>query len=85
LLEKNPKKAFTAREICDILEIDEEREVYELLKQISKILKKKKRIIEFTQPVCRKCGFVMKKMNVSRCPKCKSQWIEPPRFRIKEI
>ncbi|RLF80089.1 transcriptional regulator, partial [Thermococci archaeon] len=34
---------------------------------------------------CKKCGFIFKpEIRIpGRCPKCKSEWIEEPRFKIE--
>ncbi len=83
LLTENPGRAFTAKEICDVLELESESEVYSLLSNASRILRRKGATLTYSPPVCRKCGFVMDKMDASRCPKCKSEWIEPARFRLE--
>ncbi len=79
-------KPMTAREICRALDIDasREREVYESLKKASKVLKKKGKTLVMSPPVCRKCGFEFEKLNPSRCPKCKSEWIEPAVFYVEK-
>jgi len=83
LLLKNPGKTFTAKELCEILEVESESEIYAVLKQVARILRKKGVSLAFSQPVCKKCGFVMKSMHAKRCPKCKSEWIEPARFTVR--
>ncbi|MEM2810799.1 MAG: transcriptional regulator, partial [Candidatus Korarchaeum sp.] len=38
-------------------------------------------------PQCRKCGYIFKDLKKprkpSKCPKCGSEWISPPRFTIR--
>ncbi|TDA26334.1 MAG: transcriptional regulator [Archaeoglobi archaeon] len=82
LLEKEP---MTAKEICDALQIDpsQEKEVFEAIKRSAKILKRKGKQLLMIPPKCRKCGFQFETMNPSRCPKCKSEWIEPARFFVQ--
>ncbi|RUM33337.1 MAG: transcriptional regulator [Archaeoglobus sp.] len=82
LLTGNPGKSFTAKEICEILDIESEAEVYALIKQIARILRRKGAKVAFSKPVCRKCGFVMSKMDARKCPKCRSEWIEPAKFAV---
>ena len=82
VLLKNPGRAFTAKDLCELLELESESEVYALLKQSARILKRKGVTLAFTQPVCRKCGFIMNKIDAKKCPKCGSQWIEPARFTV---
>ncbi|WP_203218940.1 transcriptional regulator [Geoglobus acetivorans] len=84
LIEERP---LTAREICHALEIDisREKEVYEALKKASKVLKRKGKMLLMSPPVCKKCGFEFEKMNPGRCPKCRSEWIEPARFFVEVL
>ncbi len=78
-------KPMTAREICHALDIgvSREKEVYEALRKASKVLRRKGKVLLMTPPVCRKCGFEFDKMNPTRCPKCKSQWIEQAKFFVE--
>ncbi len=82
LLLRNLGKAFTAKELCEMLELESEAEVYALLKQAAKILKRKGFTLAFSQPVCRKCGFVMSRMDAGKCPRCGSHWIESAKFTV---
>lgn len=76
---------LTVKEICYKLDLDpkREKEIYEILKRIAKIVKRKGKTLLMSPPRCRKCGFEMDRIRVSRCPKCKSEWIEPARFKIE--
>ncbi len=59
--------------------------ILEDLKAIQKILKREGKVLLIKPAECRKCGFVFPpeiKMP-SRCPRCKSEWIEEPRFKIE--
>lgn len=58
--------------------------ILEDLKAIAKILKREGKVLLIQPAVCRKCGFVFRaEINIpSKCPRCKSQWIEEPRFKI---
>ncbi len=77
-------KPMTAREICYVLNLEPEREkdVYEALKKAGKVLRRKGRKLMMQPPVCKSCGFELAKMKASRCPRCKSERIEPARFYI---
>ncbi len=79
------KEELTAKEICYKLDIDpkREKEIYEVLKKVAKVMRKKGRTLMMSPPRCRKCGFEMSKLRAGRCPKCKSEWIEPARFKIE--
>ncbi|MDK2796393.1 MAG: transcriptional regulator [Archaeoglobaceae archaeon] len=81
LLEEQP---MTVRDICIALKLEpsQEKEVIESLKRISRVLKRKGKQLLVKPPICRKCGFEFENINPSKCPKCKSEWIEPARFMI---
>lgn len=59
--------------------------ILEDLKSIQKILKREEKVLLIKPAECRNCGFVFKpEIKVpSRCPRCKSEWIEEPRFKIE--
>jgi len=59
--------------------------VLEDLKAIQKTLKREGKVLLIRPSECRKCGFVFRpEINIpSRCPKCRSEWIEEPRFKIE--
>ena len=74
---------LSPREIAKIMEISE-KSVIEDLKHIAK---SKKFGTLMIQPArCLKCGYIFPaEIKVpKRCPKCKSMWIEEPRFRIEK-
>ncbi|MEM0203038.1 MAG: transcriptional regulator [Archaeoglobaceae archaeon] len=83
LLEEKP---MTAREIISALDLDPrmEKEVYETLKRASRVLKRKGKKLLVSPAVCRKCGFEFESINPSKCPKCKSEWIEPAKFFVSK-
>ncbi|AHL21930.1 putative transcriptional regulator containing an HTH domain fused to a Zn-ribbon [Thermococcus nautili] len=60
--------------------------ILEDLKAIQKILRREGKVLLVKPAECRKCGFVFRpEINIpSRCPRCKSEWIEEPRFMIAE-
>jgi len=62
------------------------RLIIEELKAIQRILKREGKVLLIKPAQCRKCGFVFRpEINVpSRCPRCKSEWIEEPRFMIEK-
>jgi len=82
LLEK--QEGLTAREICTALNLEpsREKEVYSALIKASRILKRKGKRVVMQSPRCRKCGFEFDRPNPTKCPRCKSQWIEEARFFI---
>ena len=79
------KEELTVKEICYKLDIDpkREKEIYGILKKVAKVVRNKGKNLMMSPPKCKKCGFEMSKLKVSRCPKCKSEWIEPARFKIE--
>jgi predicted Zn-ribbon and HTH transcriptional regulator len=85
------EEPLTAEDIARIFEIDVD-EVYEHLEHIAKSVKRLyggEKALLMLPPRCRKCGYVFKGLEKpkkpSRCPKCKSEWIEPPRFIVKSV
>ncbi len=91
LLESS-KYPLTADDIINELGLDlSPNEVYEHLRHIAKSIRRLsngRKILVMRPPMCRKCGYVFKDINKpkkpSRCPRCKSEWIEPPAFKIIE-
>jgi predicted Zn-ribbon and HTH transcriptional regulator len=79
------KDGLTAREICLALKLDASREndVYSAILKAAKVVRRKGLELVMMPPQCKKCGFTFDKPKVSRCPKCKSEWIEPARFLIR--
>ncbi len=63
-------------------------EIYGHLEHIAKTVKRKYgKTLMMEPPRCRRCGYIFsslrKPKKPSKCPKCGSEWIEPPRFIIK--
>ncbi len=58
--------------------------ILEDLRTIQRTVKREGKTLMIRPAECRKCGFVFKpEIKVpGRCPRCKSEWIEEPRFRI---
>ncbi|OWJ55260.1 transcriptional regulator [Pyrodictium delaneyi] len=87
------KTPLTAREIAELAGIDPvtgEHEVYIHLKHIAKSLRRShggRAVLYMIPPRCRNCGYVFTDLDSpkkpSKCPMCKSQRIEPPRFYIE--
>lgn len=84
-------KPMVAEDIAFYLGI-ETREVYEHLMHIAKTIRRssnRKKALLMEPPKCRKCGYVFKDLEKpkkpSRCPRCRSEWIEPPKFIIRSI
>lgn len=82
LLER--RGGLTSKEICIQLNLDPQREkdVYNALIKAAKVLKRKGKRLVMQPPRCRKCGFEFEKPKATKCPKCKSEWIEEARFFI---
>ncbi len=91
---RESKTPLSAAEIAAELGLNPiggEKIVYEHLKHIAKSVWRSSRGREslfMIPPRCMKCGYVFKDLREprkpSKCPRCKSQWIEPPRFKIME-
>jgi predicted Zn-ribbon and HTH transcriptional regulator len=77
--------ALTAHEISEVVGI-REREVAAHLASIERSAKHQSERLVVEPARCEPCGFVFqsreKLTTPSRCPKCKSERIHPPRFRL---
>lgn len=63
------------------------KDVYEHLKHIAKSVRAKSHdVLVMVPPSCRSCGFTFtnldKPKKPTKCPKCKSERITPPAFKI---
>jgi len=87
------QRPLSASEIASMLGLPagSEREVYEHLRHIAKTVRRMsggKLALYMVPPQCKKCGYVFKldkPRKPSKCPRCNSQWIDPPRFYIAEV
>jgi len=79
------KEALTVKEICYRLglEVEREKEIYALINKIAKIVRRKGKRLMMISPRCKNCGFEFSKHKATKCPRCKSERIEPARFIIK--
>ncbi len=82
------ERDYSVSELAMALELrgrGSKRLILEELKVIQRIVKRDGKVLLIKPAECRKCGFVFKpEINIpSRCPRCKSEWIEEPRFKIE--
>ncbi len=74
------------RELSQVVGISE-KEVIPHLEQIKISFKKQKRF-QIIPAICRQCGFVFegrqKIKKPSKCPECRRNYIESPRYKIEE-
>lgn len=87
LLLRYSEKPLTAKEIKLVLGIEKEKEVYEHLYHIAKSSKHKNYQLIVYLPYCRDCNYAFNlemPKKPSRCPRCKSENIEPPKFLIRD-
>ncbi|MCF8024590.1 MAG: transcriptional regulator [Desulfobacteraceae bacterium] len=75
-----------ARQISQLLSISE-KDVYDHLPHIAKSLSKQGKKLKTIPASCIACGYVFKNRDrvtrPGKCPVCKSERIENPRFSIK--
>lgn len=80
------EQEMTAQDLSGRLSI-REREVAEHLQHLSRSLARGPERLVVVPARCLKCGFVFAERErfakPSRCPACKSERIEPPRFAIQ--
>jgi len=71
-------------QISRILELDP-KDVLEDLRHIARSLQRSREQLVALPPKCLKCGYVFnldKPKSPSKCPKCKSEWIAKPLFKV---
>ncbi len=85
VIELLEKEALTAREICYKLGLEPEREkeIYALMNKIAKIVRRKGKTLMMIPPRCKNCGFEFSRCKATKCPRCRSERIEPARFTIR--
>ena len=85
------ERPLSVEEICRALGLPRgsEREVYEHLAHVAKTVRRiygGRMALLMEPPACKGCGFIFKDLEKpkrpSKCPRCKSERIEPPRFMI---
>lgn len=84
------QEPLSVDDIARRLELDprESREIYGHLEHVARTARAKYgRTLLMEPPQCRKCGYIFKDLKKprkpSKCPKCGSEWISPPRFTIR--
>ncbi|AFK22323.1 transcriptional regulator [Pyrococcus sp. ST04] len=84
LLERDYSVSELAR-ILDMRGKGAKKAILNDLKVIARIAKREGMVLLIKPAQCRKCGFVFRpEINIpSRCPRCKSEWIEEPRFKLE--
>jgi len=87
---KTTSEPLTAEDIIRVLGVNiSVRDIYEHLAHVAKTVRSKSQsgeVLLMEPPVCRRCGYVFKDLEKpkkpSKCPRCRSEWISPPRFII---
>ncbi len=78
---------YGAKDISKIIRISE-KEVYTHLEHINRSLKSQKMRLKITPAVCLACGFKFEARNrfssPGRCPKCKGEHIQDPKYVISD-
>jgi predicted Zn-ribbon and HTH transcriptional regulator len=79
---------LTAQDICDILDIKKRSIIYEDIDHIALSVKNQGKQVIVSPARCGKCQYIFRKMKSAKaptkCPKCRSEWILPPAFLIRE-
>jgi predicted Zn-ribbon and HTH transcriptional regulator len=87
IIEMLRQKDRDAREISQHVSI-REKEVYDHLPHIIRTLSSQKKKLTIFPAQCKSCDYEFKDREKTkkpgRCPVCKSERIDPPRFRIVE-
>lgn len=82
------KRDYSVSELAMLLEMrgkGSRKIILEDLRTIAGIVKREGKVLLIQPAQCKKCGFVFKpEIKIpGRCPKCRSEWIEEPRFKIE--
>lgn len=83
LLHHHPLRPSEVARLCDV----PLKEIADALKHLRKTLKKSDYRLEVTPAQCRKCDFVFstdKLLKPSKCPHCRSTWLDEPVLCITE-
>ncbi len=79
------QESHDVRELSQALRISE-KEVASHLDHVNKSVASQKRKLQVYPATCAECGFTFKDRKrltkPSRCPKCRSQRIQSPRYRV---
>jgi hypothetical protein len=78
----------TARNLAGELGVTEQ-EVCRHLEHLEKTVRQERKRLRMEPAQCRKCGFVFSKRSKykkpSRCPACRSEYLDPPGFLVEEL
>ncbi len=79
----NTDVPLSPSEIARILKIDEDNVIADL-PRIAEVARRKGWKLIILPQVCKKCGFTFEPTVhvASKCPRCGSQWLQEPRFRL---
>ncbi|AGK61578.1 putative transcriptional regulator containing an HTH domain fused to a Zn-ribbon [Archaeoglobus sulfaticallidus PM70-1] len=79
------RRSLTASDVIRELKLDPKmrKDVLNAFEKAGRVLKKKGFRLLVAYPECRKCGFVLKNIGASKCPKCKSEWISEAVFMVE--
>ncbi|MDK6029340.1 transcriptional regulator [Ignisphaera sp. 4213-co] len=88
---ESSEEPVSAEKIANVFDLDV-KDVYIHLEHIAKSIRREsgnRKALLMTPPRCRKCGYVFKDLEKpkkpSKCPRCKSEWIEPPKFIVRSL
>ncbi len=76
-------RPLSVEEMSAILHIDAET-IKGDLPRIAEAMERKGYKMEIVPARCKKCGYKFEpSLHIpTKCPRCHSQWLEPPRFRL---
>ncbi|MEM4577091.1 MAG: hypothetical protein QW701_06595 [Candidatus Nezhaarchaeales archaeon] len=86
---KSRKEPLTVEDIIILLDLKnlKPKDVYEHLRHVAKTVRAQgNEVLAMIPPSCKQCGFIFtnldKPKKPSRCPKCKSERITSPAFKM---
>lgn len=82
------RETISAQDIANLFRTNL-KEILEHLEHIKRIIKKEKKELIMYPAGCKTCGFIFKERSKikspSKCPSCKSEFIEKAKLHIREI
>ena len=79
----NTERPLSVEEMSYMLKIDSE-DIKKDLPRIAEAMERKGYKFYIVPARCKKCGYEFEpSLHIpSKCPRCHSQWLEPPRFKL---
>ncbi len=84
IIEMLKREEMTSQQLAHHFQTTKKNILSDLM-HIKKTLRSRNEELVMKMPLCRQCGFLFQLDSVkepSKCPQCKSTWIEPPTYKV---